>query len=93
MKKMDEMELHIRDKGIKWSWFFTILALFGWGIYDYIKLQSLPIPLILLFIQFLVYFFITNIAKYKVGDKKGKEEIVCFFAGLLFYFCISTLVN
>jgi hypothetical protein len=85
MKKMDEMELHIRDKGIKWSWFFTSLALFAWGAYDYIRSQSLPIPLILFFIQFLVYFFVTSIAKRKVDDDNGKNLSVLCFSGLLFF--------
>jgi hypothetical protein len=37
MKKMDEMEMSINLKAIKWSWLFTAIALFAWCIYDFIN--------------------------------------------------------
>jgi len=88
MKKMDEMELSINTKGIKWSWFFTVMSLFIWGVYDWIKAQSVSIPLILFGMQFIVYFFVTNIAKWKVGDDNGKKQIV-WYIGCVFFFIIA----
>lgn len=83
MKKMDEMELAITLKGIKWSWIFMIIALFLWGVYDLVKTQSTSIPLILLSFQFLVYFFVTNISKWKVGDDDGKKALIWYLTGVI----------
>jgi len=85
MRKMDEMELSITLKGIKWSWIFMVLALAIWGIYDLVKTQSTSLPLILLSLQFIVYFFVTNIFKWKVGDDNGKKMIVWYLGGGLFF--------
>ena len=85
MRKMDEMELSINQKGIKWSWIFMVLALAIWGIYDLIKTPSTSLPLILLSLQFIVYFFVTNIFKWKVGDDNGKKMIVWYLGGGLFF--------
>ncbi|MEL7649310.1 MAG: hypothetical protein AAGU76_14535 [Sedimentibacter sp.] len=35
MRKMDEMELSISFKAIKWAWFYTVMFLFVWTLYDY----------------------------------------------------------
>lgn len=83
MKKMDEMEIKINQKGIKWSWFFMVLSLFIWGGYNYIKTQETSLPLILVTLQFLVYFFVTCISKSKVDDDSGKKQILIFI-GVLF---------
>ena len=85
MRKMDEMELSITLKGIKWSWIFMVLALAIWGIYDLVKTQSTSLPLILLSLQFIVYFFVTNISKWKVDDDNGKKMIVWYLGGGLFF--------
>jgi len=92
MRKMDEMELSLNLKGIKWSWFFMVLALAIWGIYDLVKTQSTSIPLILFTLQFLVYFFVTNIAKWKVGDDSGKKQIVWYFSGVLFFIIVFGVI-
>lgn len=86
------MELHIRDKAIKWSWFFTILALFAWGVYDHVKSQSISIPRILFFMQFLVYFFISNITKWNVGDESGTKQIIWFAAALLLFLVVFGVI-
>ena len=92
MRKMDEMELNINLKGIKWSWFFLVISLFIWGMYDYVKTQSTSLPLILFILQFLVYFLVTNIAKWKVGDSNGKNQIVWYFCGCLFFIIIFGII-
>lgn len=78
MKKMDEMELRINQKGIKWSWFFLVLSLFIWGAYNLIETQEATLPLILLFLQFVVYFFVTSVTKLKMDDNSGKKQILLF---------------
>lgn len=83
MKKMDEMELSITQKGIKWSWVFMVLALAVWGTYDLVKTQATSLPLILLSLQFIVYFFVTNVSKWKVGDDSGRKMIVWYLGAVL----------
>jgi len=83
MRKMDEMELEINQKGIKWSWFFMVISLFIWGGYNYAKAQKMPLPLILVTLQFLVYFFVTSISKLKVDDGSCKKQVLISI-GVLF---------
>lgn len=75
MRKMDEMEWKINLKGIKWSYFFLVVSLFIWGAYNFIKTQEISLPSILVILQFLVYFFVTSIAKSNVDDDRGKKQI------------------
>lgn len=97
MRKMDEMELRINQKGIKWSWFFVVLSLFIWGAYNFVKTHEMTLPLILFLLQFLVYFFVTSIAKLKVDDNSGKKQILIFCGviclilvfGAILYFSIG----
>jgi len=94
MRKMDEMELEINQKGIKWSWFFMVISLFIWGghnyakaqkmpLHNYAKAQKMPLPLILVTLQFLVYFFVTSISKLKVDDGSCKKQVLISI-GVLF---------
>lgn len=97
MRKMDEMELKINQKGIKWSWFFIVLSLVIWGGYNYVKTQEVSLPLTLVTLQFLVYFFVTSIAKLKVGDDSGRKQILIYFGvifliivfGVILYFTVG----
>lgn len=75
MRKMDEMEWSINLKGIKWSYLFLIVSLFIWGVFNFIKTQEMTLPLILVILQFLVYFSVTSIAKSNVDDDSGKKQI------------------
>lgn len=40
MRKMDEMEMAISLKAVRGAWFYTVIFLFIWTIYDYVKLGS-----------------------------------------------------
>lgn len=87
MRKMDEMELKINQKGIKWSWAFMVLALVIWGGYNYVKTQEMSLPSILFTLQFLVYFFVTGIEKLKVDDDSGKKQIITSL-GVIFFLVV-----
>lgn len=78
MKKMDEMETKIALHSIKWAWSFTVIALFIWGIYDFIKIGAITPPFYLLIIQNIVYYFATQISKMKVGDESGKKAVIWY---------------
>jgi len=83
MRKMDEMEAKIALDSIKWAWSFTVIALFIWGIYDFIKLGNITLPLYLLIIQNVVYFFATQISKWKAGDSNGKKIIIWYLTAVV----------
>lgn len=84
MKKMDEMELRINEKGIKWSWAFMVFSLVIWGAYAAIKTREFSLPALLFVLQNLVYFFVTSIEKTRVGDERGKKQLLIYF-GMLFF--------
>ena len=85
MRRMDEMELRINEKGIKWSWAFMVFSLghLG-GIYASIKTQEIALPALLFLLQNLVYFFVTSVEKTRVGDERGKKQLLIYF-GVLFF--------
>lgn len=91
MRKMDEMELKINQEGIKWSWFFVVLSLIIWGGYNYVKTQEMSLPMILFLLQFLVYFFVTSVAKLKVDDASGKNQILIFL-GVIFLLIVFGVI-
>lgn len=76
MRKMDEMELAISLRAIRWAYLFTVLALLVWGIRDLICQGTITMPIYLLIFQNVVYFFATNISKMKAGDEDGKKSII-----------------
>ena len=79
MRKMDEMESKINQKGIKWSWAFTVFSLFLWAGYNFVKSQETSLPFFLFILQFLVYFLVTSIEKIKVDDNSGKKQMLISF--------------
>jgi hypothetical protein len=91
MRKMDEMELEINQKGIKWSWFFMVLSLVIWGGFNYVKTQEISLPMILFILQFLVYFFVTSVAKLKMDDDSGKKQILISF-GVIFLLIVFGVI-
>ncbi len=87
MRKMDEMELQINEKGIKWSWTFMVFSLFIWGLYLFIQTREIALPAILFSLQYLVYFFVTTVEKTRVGDERGKKQLLIYFG--VFFFLIA----
>lgn len=76
MRKMDEMELAISLQAIRWAYLFTVVALFVWGIRDFICQGTITTPSFLLIFQNMIYFFAFQIAKMKVGDNEGRKSII-----------------
>ncbi|OFI06689.1 hypothetical protein CLOACE_08440 [Clostridium acetireducens DSM 10703] len=68
MRKMDEMEMAISLKSIKWAWFYTVLFLFIWTIYDYTKVGSFnSFAFFLLISQNLIKMGIEQYLKWKMS--------------------------
>lgn len=71
MRKMDEMEISISFKAIKWAWAYTILFLAIWVIYNYIQTRTFGLAFFLLITQNLVLIAIQCFFKWKlVKDEK-----------------------
>jgi len=71
MRKMDEMELSISLKAIKWAWAYTILFLAIWIGYDYSQGRALGPEFLLLITQNLVLLAVQYYMKWKLGkDEK-----------------------
>jgi len=71
MRKMDEMEISIDLKAVKWSWAYTILFLAIWVIYEYIQTRTFGLAFFLLITQNLVKNGIPIFLKWKLGkDEK-----------------------
>lgn len=71
MRKMDEMEIAITLKSVKWAWGYTVLFLFIWAIYDYMKLESFNSPaFILLISQNLIKRIIEQYLKWKMSKNE-----------------------
>lgn len=51
MKKMDEMEMSISLKAMKYAYMYTIIFLFIWSIYNFLDTGVLGLPFILLISQ------------------------------------------
>lgn len=93
MRKMDEMELAISLRAIRFAYLFTILALLAWGIRDFIYQGKVTMPIYLLIFQNLVYLFANNIAKIKVGDEEGKKSLIsCALLTVVFLIVFSVLL-
>lgn len=67
MRKMDEMEMDISLKAIKWAWAYTVLFLAIWVIYDYIQTKTFGLSFFLLVTQNLVLIAIQYYLKWKLG--------------------------
>lgn len=78
MEKMDEMELQTRAVGIKWAWFFLVLALGTWTAIELTQTGSLPLAGLLLVTQFLIYFTVVSIQKRRMGDDRTLPSALLF---------------
>ena len=50
-RNMDEMELHLSLNAIRVAWYFTVMALFIWGIWDCVQTGRVTAPMYLLIFQ------------------------------------------
>ena len=57
-RNMDEMELNLSLNAIRVAWFFTVMALFIWGIWDCVHTGRFTAPMYLLIFQNLLYFLL-----------------------------------
>jgi hypothetical protein len=71
MRKMDEMEMSISLKSIKWAWFYSVGFLFIWSIYDFRKTGTSGLPSMLLISQNIILLGTQIFLKWKMDrDEK-----------------------
>lgn len=71
MKKMDEMEVDINLKAIKWAWLYTTIFLAIWMFYEVIYTGKIGLAALLLLSQNIIYFGTQIFLKWKLGkDEK-----------------------
>ncbi|AGK96821.1 hypothetical protein [Clostridium pasteurianum] len=83
MKKMDEMEMSINLNAIKWSHIFTSVSLLVWSVYDFTHTNKPSLAFFILIMSNLIYFFISQISKWKMGDINGRKAIIHYFIGTI----------
>jgi len=76
--KMDEMEMTIQLKSLRWAWLYTILFLFVWFCYESFRLKTPEtpmnlLPLILLTSQNIIRYIAKAIYDKKMSDDADEE--------------------
>ena len=77
-RNMDEMELHLSLNAIRVAWFFTVMALFIWGIWDCVQTGRVTAPMYLLIFQNLLYFLALRVGRWRAGDRDGARSFLLY---------------
>ena len=77
-RKMDEMELHLSLNAIRAAWFFTVMALFVWGIWEYVQTGCFTAPMYLFVLQNLLYLLALQAGKWRAGDREGTGSFLLY---------------
>ncbi|HGG0416127.1 TPA: hypothetical protein ACJFE8_000878 [Clostridium sporogenes] len=72
MRKMDEMEMYISLKSIKIAWFYTIVFLFIWLVYEHITTSKFGLPFVLFITQNVILIISQLILKHRMLGKNEK---------------------
>lgn len=96
VQKMDEMQMHINLQAIRWTYLFITVVLFIWGAHDFIlSPHKMPMAILLLILQNLVYYMVTAILKSRMGERAALRRLLivvalltagAIFVGILLYF-------
>ena len=70
--KADEMDVHIALFAVRSSWIVIIIALMVWSIYDVVTKQTITMPLSILLLGGIVYFFADLYMRRRLSD--GNRE-------------------
>ncbi len=74
MRKMDEMEMSIQLRAVRWSWLYTVVFLVAWVIYDVVRWGEVRLPFILLVSQNLVLFACVSFFRRRMGIRGKRDE-------------------
>ena len=72
IRKMDEMELQITLRASRAAWFFLVLALVVWSVWEAFHGGDTTLPAFLLGVQAMIFCLVQA----RVGDDRVKREFV-----------------
>ncbi len=84
-RKMDEMELHLSLNAIRVTWFFTVMALFIWGIWEYVQAGQFTAPMYLFLFQNVLYFLALQVGRWRAGDPDGAKRLLLYVLLLVIF--------
>ena len=76
IRKMDEMELQITLRASRAAWFFLVLALVVWSVWEAFHGGDTTLPAFLLGVQAMIFCLVQWIGRARVGDDRVKREFV-----------------
>lgn len=76
IRKMDEMELQITLRASRAAWFFLVLALVVWSVWEAFHGGDTTLPAFLLGVQAMTFCLVQWIGRARVGDDRVKREFV-----------------
>ena len=84
-RKMDEMELHLSLNAIRVTWFFTVMALFIWGIWEYAQTGRFTEPMYLYLFQNVLYVLALQVGRWRAGDREGVRGLLLYVLLLVIF--------
>ena len=84
-RKMDEMELHLSLNAIRVAWFFTVVALFVWGIWEHAQTGRFTAPMYLFLFQNVLYFLALQVGRWRAGDREGARGLLLYVLLLVIF--------
>ena len=76
IRKMDEMELQITLRAIRAAWFFLVLALVVWSVWEAFHGGDTTLPAFLLGAQVMIFCLVQWIGRARAGDDRVKQDLV-----------------
>ena len=76
IRKMDEMELQITLRASRAAWFFPVLALVVWSVWEAFHGGDTTLPAFLLGAQVMIFCLVQWIGRARAGDDRVKREFV-----------------
>ena len=76
IRKMDEMELQITLRASRAAWFFLVLALVVWSVWEAFHGGDTTLPAFLLGVQAMIFCLVQWIGRARVVDDRVKREFV-----------------
>ena len=75
--RMDEMELQITLRASRAAWFFLVLALVVWSVWEAFHGGDTTLPAFLLGAQVMIFCLVQWIGRARAGDDRVKQELYC----------------
>ena len=84
-RKMDEMELHLSLNAIRVAWFFTVMALFVWGIWGMSRPAASPRPCTCSSFRICCTSWLLQVGKWRTGDRDGAKSLLLYVLLLVIF--------